>query len=194
MPKRILKPEQIQIFKAGICPIMAAAVLPVVPTGGPDLKEWGPRLWRIFHALAERAGSGSILRQQVEEARIWSVFLGSLRKTIPCATCRQHYGEYLTGHGLEHALTKFGQERRIALRQWFYDFHAAVNARTGRTETPPADELPALYGSYTQGDFNADKTVLFEHMRRGMFSRMFTRDDYLKTQRSLEELWLISRG
>lgn len=175
---------------------MAMATPNLPPSSnGPDLREWGPRLWRIFHALAERAGSGGVLRQQVEEARAWSVFLGALRKTIPCATCRQHYGEYLVGNGIEVTLTKFGAERREALRTWFYEFHDAVNRRTARGVVSPAlEDVGAMYRNYTQGDFNADKAVLFEHMRRAMFLRMFVRDDYLKTQRALEELWLISRG
>ena len=161
-------------------------------TNTPNTAEWGPPLWRIFHALAERSGRTNNQRQQIEEARLWASFLAGLSRSIPCALCRKHYSDYLHENPIEGILAKFGEERQTGLRLWFYTFHNSVNTRSNKTFEGSVENLPGIYGIYNNANFAADKAVLIENMRRGMFHRLLTRDDMLKTIRAAEEIWLLS--
>lgn len=157
----------------------------------PNTAEWGPPLWRIFHALAERSGRSKNQLQQIDEARIWANFLVGLRRSIPCVLCRKHYSDYLQENPIEGVLAKFGEERQTGLRLWFYTFHNSVNARSNKIFEGTVENLPGIYGVYNSANFAADKAILIENMRRGMFHRLLTREDMLKTIRALEELWLL---
>jgi hypothetical protein len=162
----------------------------VAPATVPNTIEWGPPTWRIFHALAERSGRSSNQRQQIEEARLWASFLASLRRSIPCLLCRQHYSEYLQANPIESILSKFGEERRVDLRTWFYTFHNSVNLRGNKVFEGSIANLESIYGSYNAANFTSDKAILVDNMRRAMFHRFLTRDDMMRTVRFLEELWL----
>jgi hypothetical protein len=157
----------------------------------PNTVEWGPHLWRIFHSLVEKTGRVTLNRQQAEEARIWNTFLMSLRKSIPCIHCRKHYNDYLLANPYIVILTKVGIERQNKLREWFYIFHNSVNTRTGKTYDKTLEDLPTIYGSYSLTDFNTDRAILLDNMRRAIQTGFVIRDDLQKSLRSLDELWLL---
>ncbi len=157
----------------------------------PNTVEWGPRLWRILHSLVEKTGRVTLNRQQAEESRLWNSFLMNLRKSLPCIHCRKHYSDYLLSNPYITILTKIGTERQNRLREWFYIFHNSVNTRTGKTYDKTLEELPTIYGSYLSTDFNTDRNILLDNMRRALQKGFITRDDLQKTIRSLDELWLL---
>jgi hypothetical protein len=156
----------------------------------PDNAQWGPALWRIFHALVEKSGRHTKPLLENEETRLWHSFLAHLRKSIPCSICRHHYSEYITGNNIEFPLSKDGLEKQKSLRKFFFDFHNEVNARTGKIFTGTESDLPSIYGSYTPEQFVADKAILLDNMNRAVQYAIIKRDDVIRTIRTLEELWL----
>lgn len=156
----------------------------------PDNAQWGPSLWRIFHALVEKSGRHTKPLLENEETRLWNSLLVHLRKSIPCNICRQHYSEYLIANSIDIHLSKVGLEKQKGLRKFFFDFHNVVNARTGKIFTSTESDLPGIYGSYTAESFAADKTILLDNMNRAVQYAIIKRDDVVRTIRTLEELWL----
>ena len=53
----------------------------IVKPGSPQY--WGPRLWRIFHDLAEISDRRDI-------GMLWPNILKSTAATMPCIKCRHH--------------------------------------------------------------------------------------------------------
>lgn len=170
-------------------PVAPRRVAPIVTTQ-PDNAQWGPPLWRILHAMAERSGRHTKPLLDDEENRLWIKFLSNLRKALPCSICREHYSEYVKSNTIEPALLKKGVEKQSALRKYFFDFHNAVNARTGKTFTNTEADLSSLYGSYTAHQFAADKAIILDNMNRAIQYSIIIRDDVVRTVRGLEELWL----
>jgi hypothetical protein len=50
------------------------------------------------------------------------------------------------------------------------------------------EEAHALYESMDRATFSRAYALFIEHLRRGMFKRMYTRDDMMKCVRALQEL------
>lgn len=170
-------------------PVAPRRVAPVVQTQ-PDNAQWGPPLWRIFHAMAERSGRHTKPLFDDEENRLWLKFLSNLRKSLPCNICKQHYIEYFTSHNFDMILSKKGVEKQNAIRKYFFDFHNAVNERTGKVFAGGEAELNSIYGSYTAEQFAADKAIVLDNMNRAIQYGINSRDDVVRTVRGLEELWL----
>ena len=150
---------------------------------GPALLEWGPALWRMLHYLAARTGRPKPvqwprLNRADEEKRIWTNLLVSLRTCIPCPRCKVHYNEYLKANKLEIPL----------IETWLWTFHNHVRASNQQPLDMPLEEARALYVSMGRGDYDKARDVFVEHLRRGMFKRMYTRDDMLKCVRAFQEL------
>lgn len=158
---------------------------------GPQVTEWGPRLWRLFHSLTEQTGRGKYRTYNDEEKRVWINLINSLLKTLPCPKCRHHFKEHLKSHPFESTLIKNGEERRIELRTWFWTFHNNVRLRKEQPIELTYEQVELMYTTYTRKDFDADMAVLKDHMRRGMFQRWLICDDMYRTLRAFEEIWRI---
>ena len=150
---------------------------------GPILLEWGPALWIMLHYLAARTGQSKPvqwprLNRSDEETRIWSNLITSLRTCLPCARCKVHYNEYIVKH-------------RVNVRDietWLWTFHNHVRTSNGQALMMTFDEAHALYGSMDKSAYNKARDVFVDHLRRGMFKRMYTRDDMTKCVRAIQEL------
>lgn len=80
---------------------------------------WGPHLWIILHSLAERIHS----KNHIEQTRLWSGLLSSLRWSLPCPLCKKHYSEYYATNKIE-SITH--------IRVWLYNLHSQINSRLGK--------------------------------------------------------------
>jgi hypothetical protein len=168
---------------------------------GPQTAEWGPALWGILHMLAEKSGRGSgIVRYMgrgplqlchAEQRRIWAALFVSLRTSLPCPLCKQHYVEYIRLNPPDAFLRIPGPDWAVGLRQWIWAFHNAVRTRKEQPLLVTQDQLATLYVP-SAVQFQSWKQIVQEHMRRGMFLRWLVREDMLRTVQALEQLWILS--
>ena len=103
----------------------------------PENKEWGPLLWSVLHALAEKVGHASPIFQ-TEELLGWLLILKQLQFIIPCTDCRQHYTTYYQSQ----PLTKTNILENVRL--WLFNLHNEVNIRKG-VEVFSLDKLSESY-------------------------------------------------
>ncbi len=168
---------------------------------GPQTAEWGPALWGLRQMLAEKSGRGSgIVRWggrggpqlcHAEERRIWTNLFASLRTSLPCPLCKQHYLEYIRSNSPDPIFRMPGPEWADALRNWLWAFHNAVRTRKVQALDVPREELAARY-TPNATTYSAWKQTVQEHMRRGMFLRWLAREDMLRTVNAIEQLWILS--
>jgi hypothetical protein len=110
----------------------------------PVTDNWGPVLWAILHALAERSTRVSSPMFREDEKRLWPKIINELPKIIPCPSCREHAEVWILLHPTTAIKSLSDNDLHVWLVNWFYMFHESVNARTGK---PPFD--PALlYHTY----------------------------------------------
>jgi hypothetical protein len=97
-----------------------------------DTSIWGPSVWRILHAAAERLPA--------KVAHLVTA-IRALDGALPCPDCRGHYHTWLQTHPLTPTSD---------LRIWLLDLHNDVNVRTGKAVWT-ADDLAAAYGASDVG-------------------------------------------
>jgi len=112
----------------------------------PESDHWGPVLWTILHALAEKSGKIVARSFRDDERRQWINMIQILPKMIPCAMCRAHAEEWIAAHPILILKNLPDDELHNWLVDWVYTFHESVNARA---EKPSFDKtlLAATYGS-----------------------------------------------
>jgi hypothetical protein len=142
-------------------------------------QRWGPALWKLLHSSAERIGSKALKRLPQEESRIWSQLLRSLRFSLPCPQCKQHYQTYSGAY----PLSSFSKEE---VRIWLYRLHEAVNQRLGKPDTLSLTEVEELYSA--PFCFSEAMGVVAGQMRVGIQRGWCAREDVIRTLRYLEEM------
>ena len=112
----------------------------------PEADNWGPVLWAILHALAQKSGNVSAPCFREDEKRQWKTMIEGLPKIIPCPSCREHAEEWIRAHPMFNPKTISQSELHDWIVDWFYDFHESVNLRL---EKPSFDKalLAEKYGS-----------------------------------------------
>jgi hypothetical protein len=113
----------------------------------PETENWGPVLWAILHALAEKSGNVSTPSFRDDEKRQWKNIIDGLPKIIPCPSCREHAEEWIRAHPIFDLKTPMNSsDLHVWLVDWFYEFHESVNRRLGK---PSFDKglLAQTYGS-----------------------------------------------
>ena len=140
---------------------------------------WGPALWKLLHSSAERIGSKAFKRLPQEESRIWSQLLRSLRFSLPCPQCKQHYLSYCG----EYPLSSFSKEE---VRIWLYRLHEAVNHRLVKPDTLSLTEVEERYA--VPFCFSEAMGIVASQMRVGIQRGWCVREDVIRTLRHLEEM------
>ena len=112
----------------------------------PETDNWGPVLWAILHALAERSGKTITPAFRDDEKRQWINIIQSLPKIIPCPNCREHAEVWILLHPTTALKTMSESDLHTWLVDWVYMFHESVNARVGK---PSFDKalLSQTYGN-----------------------------------------------
>lgn len=157
----------------------------------PQVAIWGPCLWRLFHSLAEKSGKRNYHLYDYEEERCWLNLFNSMKRAMPCPNCRQHYKQYLDANKIQPVFSVKGEERRLQLRTWLWQFHNHVRSSKGQDLFVNLDSIEEMYGTYTREQYMEDVRILHEEIRKGMFLRWLVREEMVRALRSLEELWRI---
>lgn len=112
----------------------------------PITDNWGPSLWQIMHALAERGGKVITPSFREDEKRQWILFIEIMPKMIPCPNCREHAQEWILKNPITAIKEVGASEIYHWLTTWVYNFHEDVNRRTGK---PSFDKalLQQTYGN-----------------------------------------------
>lgn len=110
----------------------------------PESDHWGPIVWTILHALAEKAGKTVTRSFHDDERRQWINLLTILPKMIPCAMCRKHAEEWLLANPIQGIKTLPDDEFPPWIISWVYRFHESVNARVGK----PSFDFALLSSTY----------------------------------------------
>jgi hypothetical protein len=116
----------------------------------PENKEWGPFVWSILHALAEKAGKVVFQLYESDERRAWIQLLKATSEMLPCSDCREHYKKWIDTHPVSSIQTMPYAEVKNWIRKWLWELHQDVNTRLDKPNVPLTD-LPTLYGSVNIG-------------------------------------------
>jgi hypothetical protein len=100
-----------------------------------DKAYWGPRLWRIFHLLADVSDRRDLML-------LWNNLMRITSLIMPCEQCRIHLGSYLRTHHFVrfpkiHLVT--GAAVRAKARLELLALHNDVNTRLGKPTYSEAD-------------------------------------------------------
>jgi hypothetical protein len=112
----------------------------------------------------------------------------SLRACIPCPRCRKHYEDYIRIHPIDGLFRLKGAEWGFALRHWLWTFHNEVRVSSGQPVDFPIEQLTEMYRSVPLETLVSWKQTLHDNIRKGMFLRLYVRDDMMHCIRLLEEL------
>jgi hypothetical protein len=108
----------------------------------PETADWGPLLWTILHALAERAGTSP---NPADEIREWQKLIKLTGEMLPCEHCRAHFARWLAQNPVSALSTIPSNTVRQWIRMWFFNLHNEVNIENGKAVFP-LDQLSATYG------------------------------------------------
>jgi hypothetical protein len=144
----------------------------------PQNQIWGPNLWRILHSAAECIGTSHV-KLPLEELRIWTGLLSSLRHSLPCPVCKKHFTTYFSSNPIKTFNREF-------IRDWLYTLHCQVNDRTEKGNTFTIEQVSEIYSK--PFNFSAHFRVVAEQMNRALRLGWSSRDDIQKSFRFFEEL------
>ena len=82
---------------------------------------WGPSGWLFMHSISFQYPENP----KEEDKNNYRVFFESLKNTIPCPKCREHYSENLKQNPIQ-------LNSRDELIQWVIDIHNAVNEKNSK--------------------------------------------------------------
>jgi len=119
---------------------------------------WGPRLWRMFHLLAE-------VSDRRDMFMLWASAMRLTAATMPCEACRNHLSTYLKSHmfvrfGRKEVVT--GELVKARARIDLLNVHNDVNARLGKPVFT-VEELAAY--SVSRGEALAEVSRLLEEIK-----------------------------
>jgi hypothetical protein len=126
-----------------------ASTATAAATSAPDKTQkiyWGPRLWRLFHLLAE-------LSDRRDIHMLWPNLLRITSVVLPCEACRVHLATYLRSHVFVHfkkSLMITGELVRDRVRTDLLSFHNDVNRRLGKPEWTQAEIMTTYSVSGTR--------------------------------------------
>lgn len=129
---------------------------------------WGPRLWRIFHTLAEYSDRRDV-------SHLWLNVMRATAQTMPCAKCRTHLTEYLRTHSMFRSspITP-PKDIQTTIRRDLHVLHNSVNARN---KTPQFDskQLALTYGIKPRPERLYEVQVLYNELKNAWTPMLHTR-------------------
>jgi preprotein translocase subunit SecA len=144
----------------------------------PQPAIWGPELWTILHSAAERIGSKSLNRLPLEEMRLWSTLLSSLRFTLPCPQCKKHFADYYSTHPIPRL------DKKI-MREWLYHLHQQVNIQQNKDTSFTLEHAEEHYSKPFH--FSRHMRIVRNQMMAAIKLKWVEHADMQRTLRTLEE-------
>lgn len=134
---------------------------------------WGPRIWKLFHCLAE-------LSDRPNLDLLWKNWMRQTIVILPCTKCRLHFSEYFLTHPFVHRKEPHIQH---ALRQYLFDFHNTVNTNT---EKPllSMEEYTNLYSNKPRDTALSEASRLMNELEHALLPL-----EYMKTKVYAFQAW-----
>lgn len=120
---------------------------------------WGPKLWRMYHLVAE-------LSDRTDVILLWKSLLRHSSEILPCELCRRHLASYLIAHAnfTSRTIPKKGDGIRIYIRSFLLAFHNDVNRRLEKAEITE-ETLAELYGIRSREETLAEVRSIYNELR-----------------------------
>jgi Erv1 / Alr family len=123
----------------------------------PDI--WGPPLWRLLHAFAEKLGRQTNVILISDEQRAWINFLKSVEIIIPCKKCKNHYILWRTKNRPENFASYPNYSLQARAREWVWGLHTEINQER-KVENVPLADVQAMYQDRTSDDVQREYEYL----------------------------------
>lgn len=130
---------------------------------------WGPSMWRLLHALAEKLGKQTTTILIEDEQRAWLHFLRSVENVIPCKRCKAHYRGWTLKNRIEGSLTKFGA------RSWLWGLHDEINSER-KVQGPVLNQMEEMYGNKSPYDITRDYEECLGHLTQAVQRQQISHD------------------
>lgn len=153
----------------GISTPPTTTAIVTVPPPSPDSNAyWGPRLWRIFHILAEYSDRRDV-------SPLWLNVLRTTSQTMPCTKCRVHLTEYLRTHTLFRFTPLMPvKEIQTYIRRDLFVLHNFVNQRNKAPKFEFANLSPT-YGAKPRSERVYEAQVLLNELKNAWTPLVHTR-------------------
>ena len=99
---------------------------------------WGPHAWTFLHSITFQYPENPT---DMEKKKYYT-FFNSLKNTLPCPNCREHYAQNFEDIPIR-------LDTRNELIEWLIDIHNSVNTMVGKREYS-YDEVYDIYNSLYQ--------------------------------------------
>jgi len=109
------------------------------------MSHWGPLLWKLLHALAEKLGKQKPEILAADEAREMVLILRGLEVIMPCEKCRKHYKEYRVKNPYDIFMQRRGLGLKKGVREWLYLLHETVNKKNGVESRLLLENMESMY-------------------------------------------------
>ena len=109
------------------------------------MSHWGPLLWKLLHALAEKLGKQKPEILAADEAREMVLILRGIEVIMPCEKCRKHYKEYRVKNPYDIFAQRRGLGLKRGVREWLYLLHEAVNKKNGVESGLLLENMESMY-------------------------------------------------
>jgi hypothetical protein len=152
----------------------------------PEASEWGPLLWTVLHALAEKAGKPIHPMYAEDERRAWIVLFKLTGEIIPCHICKEHFQIYLKEHPVDQLKNISQTEIYNWITTWFWEVHEWVNM----TLHKPAFPKTSLSSTYSSTNIRIYIKRLEDPLKRAI---MLSGNQYIKfTEWKAKVLYMLS--
>lgn len=129
---------------------------------------WGPRLWRIFHILAEYSDRRDI-------SPLWLNVMRATAQVMPCSKCRIHLTEYLRTHTMfRFSPLMLVKDIHTNIRRDLYTLHNFVNQRNGAPKFE-WQQLTISYGTAPRRDRLYEVQILLNELKNAWTPLVHTR-------------------
>jgi len=136
-----------------------------IKPGSPQY--WGPRVWRIFHMLAEISDRRDI-------GMLWSNVLKATTTVMPCEQCRKHLTHYLRNNNVFRAtnpITTTGKDIRQQIRLRLLHLHNDVNIRN-KIAAFCEEDLTPTYGNKSRDVVLLEVNQLLNEVNRIVITKI----------------------
>jgi hypothetical protein len=144
--------------------------------------DWGPPLWKILHALAEKLGNYSHRILVEDQRRAWVAFLKSIDYVLPCVKCQNHYRLWRKNNPVDIFLHLEGAALRKQSREWVWKLHTSVNGNKQIAENPPLEMMESMYSDIM---ISAEIEKCFASFKTAITLRTLTTDKYHQFKKAL---------
>lgn len=145
----------------------------------PQNHIWGPHLWLILHSSAEKIDSKQLKLLPEEEKRLWLGLMNSLRFSLPCPLCKNHYNKYF----LKHPITEFNKN---FMRIWLFNLHNDINIRKQQSISLTIENIPEIYNK--PFNFTHHFKIVEQEMKKAIRIGWCSHEDIYRSIRFFQEL------